>query len=375
MAFINLSLRRSLAVTAIAALVTACGDGSTATDGPTAPAALSVMTQAVRYTDQLVRRETLTGRVEANRSSDVGFELPGELVDVVVDEGDRLARGAVLARLSTARLDARRNEIDAALQQATAQAALARSTLDRVREALTFQGVSQQEVDEAQNALATANASVAASRSRLASVDVDLQKSILRAPYDAVITARHADEGQVMRAGQPVLSLQEADSLLVRVGVAGEALSSLIPGIVQTVSINGQDIEANVRQVLPQRDRVARTVDVLLELPPGVDARAGDLARIDVREQRDTRGVWLPIEALAEGRRGLWTVYVAAPETNSSLGATHQVTPRPVDIIHQDGDRALVRGPLEDGEQVIVSGLQRIVPGQFVRIDTTVAKP
>lgn len=379
MSFINLFSHRARARGALALCVVVglagCGADDPAQAGDGTAAALSVVTQPVRYSDDIIRRETLTGRVEANRTSDVGFELAGQLVAVVVDEGDIVKGGDILARLDTARLDARRAEIEAALMQSRAQAALAKTTLERVREALTFKGVSQQEVDEAQNALATAQAAVTASESRLYSVEVDFDKSVLRAPYNAVITARHVDEGQVMRPGQPVLSLQENDAMILRVGVAGDAVNELSPGGVHTVTLNGRNVEATLKQVLPQRDRVAATVDALFTLPVEAGARAGDLARLSLDQPVSVRGVWLPLDALAEGRRGLWTVYVAAPEAQSDLGATHQVTPRPVDIVHQDGRRAFVRGPLEDGEPVIVGGLQRIVPGQYVRIGQTVAQP
>ena len=361
--------------TALLVLSGCAAESNDATTRAAPPAALSVVTQAVFYEDELVRRDTLTGRIEPNRQSDVGFELPGQLVAVVVDEGDTVLAGDVLARLDTARLDARRAEVEASVRQAKAQARLARTTLARVQEALSFEGVSQQEVDEAANALATAEASVAAAESRRFSVDVDVQKSELKAPYNAVVTARHSDEGQVLQAGQPVLSLQESDNLVLRVGVAGEALDTLVPGSAHTISVDGREIDVTLKQVLAQRDRVARTVDALFTVPSDTGLRAGDLARLVLDQPLAVRGVWLPLDALAEGRRGLWTVYVAAPEGQSELGATHQVTPRPVDIVHQDGRRAFVRGPLENGEPVIISGLQRIVPGQFVRIDQTVATP
>ncbi|MEM6639916.1 MAG: efflux RND transporter periplasmic adaptor subunit [Pseudomonadota bacterium] len=368
-----LSRARLTAAAATLCLFPGCSSEETTTEKPAA--ALPVVTQAVRYSDEIDRQETLTGRVEANRASDVGFELAGQLVSVGVDEGDTVAKGDVLARLDTARLQARKAEIEAVLRQSRAQATLARTTLSRVREAVSFNGVSQQEVDEAENAVNTAEAAIAASESRLASVRVDFEKSLIRAPYNAIITARHVDEGQVMAPGQAVLSMQEADAMLLRVGVASAKLNELAPGTVHTVTLNGRDIDATVSAVLPQRDPVARTVDVLFTLPPSAAVRAGDLGRLSLSQSQSLRGVWLPLDALAEGRRGLWNVYVAAPEAQQALGATHRVTPRPVDVVYQNGEQAFVRGPLEDGEPVIVGGLQRIVPGQYVRIERTVAQP
>ncbi|MFK8017806.1 MAG: efflux RND transporter periplasmic adaptor subunit [Gammaproteobacteria bacterium] len=334
----------------------------------TAAAAQSVSVMSVRYDDAFSQTQTLTGQVEANRHSDVGFELSGLVATVFADEGDSVDQGQALATLASERLLARRAETDAQLQQTITAASLADATFARIEEALSFDGVSRQEFDEARNTRDNARAAVLAARARLQSIDVDIAKSTLLAPFDAVITARHADEGQVLAPGQRVLSLQERGRLSVRVGVAGSALDSLVPDSAHTLRINDKWVEANVRQRLPQRDRVSRTVDVLFDLPPDDSIRAGDLARLEVTQNRAQAGVWLPLDALAEGSRGLWTVYVAIEETQRDLGATHKVQQRPVNVVYQDGNRAYVDGALTDGDAVVVSGLQRIVPGQAVRL-------
>jgi RND family efflux transporter MFP subunit len=353
-----------------------CADPGVATPG-TGAASLSVSVASVQHGDHYTRDRLLTGRVEANRQSDIGFELAGQLREVQVDEGDNVSRSQTLASLSIDRLAARRAEVQAQLAQTRAQVKLARSTLARVEDALTFRGVSQQEVDEARNGLATAEAAAAAALARRDSIDVDIDKSLLTAPFDAVVTARHADEGQVLQPGQPVLSLQERARLTLRVGVAGVALDVLTPGTAHEVLVGGAPIRATVRQQLPQRDRITRTVDVLLDLSPdsGQHVRAGDLARLQVSETLHQRGAWVPLSALTEGTRGLWSAFVATPEPREELGATHRVQPRPVEIIYQDGERAYVRGALEDGDSVVISGLHRVVAGQFVRLDKGLAQP
>ena len=82
-------------------------------------------------------------------------------------------------------------------------------------------------------------------------------------------------------------------------------------------------------------------------------------------------GVWLPLTALAEGERGLWSVYVTEPvrdiEAAPGLTATHRVARRTVDLIHQEADRVYVRGAITRQDRIVVTGLHRIVPGQSVR--------
>lgn len=367
MIFSKLNSRTLIGLSAALALA-GCSQGDDA--APAAgPAAIPVAVLEAQFVESYAQTQSLTGRVEATRTSATGFELAGHLETVLVDEGQQVAAGAELARLDTDRLRARRSEATAMVDQASVQLELASSTLKRMQEALAFQGVSQQEVDEARNQADSARAALAANRSRLESIDVDLDKSILFAPFDAQITQRHVDEGQVLQPGQTVLTLQEQGALTVRIGVAGSALSSLSEGSSHDLKIGDQTVTATVRQQLPQRNDVSRTVDVLLDLPESQSLiRSGDLARLTLRQFINERGLWLPVDALAEGQRGLWTVYVAVPATSNAVGATHKVEPRPVELIYQDTDRAFVRGALSEGDNVIRAGLQRVVPGQFVRL-------
>lgn len=317
-----------------------------------------------------IRRE-FAGRVEASRTSSVGFELGGRLAAVSVDEGAMVRAGEELARLDTDRLRAREAEAKAALAQAEARMELAEDTLARVSEALAFKGVSQQDYDEVLSSKRAAVAARDAARSRLESVRVDLEKSVLRAPYDSIVIARAADEGEVLAAGQVVLTLQESARPQVRIGVAGDIVDAVTDSARHTLLINGQQVPAVVRAVLPVRDAATRTVDVLLEVLEPERILPGDLARLTLSLPVEGNGYWVPLGSLAEGDRGLWTNFVAVPiagDTASENGATHTLEPRLVEVLHEEADRVFVRGALRPEDRIVVSGLQRVVPGQAVRI-------
>ncbi|MEJ2516101.1 MAG: efflux RND transporter periplasmic adaptor subunit, partial [Gammaproteobacteria bacterium] len=299
-----------------------------------------------------------------------GFELAGTVAEVFVEEGDRVDGGDRLARLDDARLQARLGELEAGLAQARADLELARATLVRVEAAAGFEGVSEQEVDQARQRVASLEAALALADSRLASVRVDLAKSRLAAPWDAVVVARRADEGQVVAPGQPVLSLVERAAPEVRVGVAGDTVPSLSPGQLVPVEAGGVTLQATVRAVLPVRDPRARTVDVILQMPADAPVVPGDLARLLLTRRIEAQGLWVPVGALAESSRGLWSVFVAeaVPEGEVPDGATHRLERRLVQIVHQEGDRAYVQGAIANGDLVAADGLQRVTQGQLVRV-------
>ena len=243
-------------------------------------------------------------------------------------------------------------------------------SLERSEVAAEFEGISAQELDIAVDGANAARAGVAAARARLNSVQVDLDKSLLRAPFDATIVSRQLDEGQIVAAGEPVLHVQESAAPEVRIGVAGDLSKRLAPGDAQALMINGERIDATVRAVLPLRDPATRTVDVILTLAGGA-ALPGDIARLPLKQAIDEPGFWLPISALAEGNRGLWIAYVVMPldaGTPNNSGATHFLQPRAVELLYEDTEQVYVRGALADGDLYVTGGLTRVVPNQQVRV-------
>lgn len=233
--------------------------------------------------------EQYVGRIAARRESEVGFELPGAVASVAVEEGTRVAAGQVLATLDTQLLQAQEQELSAALDQAQAQAALAASTIIRTQAAYDEGAVSAQVLDEAQSAAHAAGASANAAEASLKSLRVQLEKSELRAPYAAQVARRYVDEGQVVAAGTALFRLLEDTALDVRLVVAANAAQELSEGQLVEISVNEQQLQGRVRSIFPEREGRTRGVAVLLEiLDDEVSARAGDLATVSLPKRIDT---------------------------------------------------------------------------------------
>jgi RND family efflux transporter MFP subunit len=374
--------RRRVAGAVLAAAVLAggamavllAGNGKEPSESEPAGRPLPVETVRVESSPGYTIERRFAGRVEAGRTSEAGFELGGRVAEVAVDEGDVVAAGTVLARLDTARLDARREELEARLRQARTERDLARTTVERVRAAREFDGASRQELDEARERLEAAEAAVDLATSRIASLEVDLRKSVLRAPFEATVTRRHLDEGRVAARGEPVVTLQERGPRTARIGVAGPAIDALAVEQRRTVTVEGRPVSGRVGAVLPVRTPGTRTVDVLVELPAGA-ARPGDLAVLAVERRVRSEGAWLPLGALSEGERGLWTALVARPVPGEDR--LHVLRPRQLALLHEEGGRAFVSGALEPGDRVVATGRHRVVPGQRVTLagDPAAAEP
>ena len=223
------------------------------------------------------------------------------------------------------------------------------------------------------------SAALARAESAIQSVDVRLEKSVLRAPFDAWVAERIVDEGQVVEAGSPILHLLESVEPEVRIGVAGAAVDVIQAGQRHELRVRNRHVPATVRAVLPVRGNGSRSVEVIFTLHTEFDGiRRGDLATLEIERSKPEPGFWLPMTALTESSRGLWACYVAEPVApEDRFGSeTHRLRRRELEVLHQEVDRVFVRGTLSDGELVVSEGLHRLVPDQRVRSATnlTLAK-
>jgi RND family efflux transporter MFP subunit len=331
---------------------------------------LVVATDAVQWRDGYDVTRYFVGRIEARQESDLGFELGGMVREVLVDEGELVEAGAVVAVLDSDRLRARRQELVAARDEASARLELAVLTLDRLTEALELNATSRQERDNADKTRAAAAAALDRAEAVIAAIDVDIAKATLRSPFDAVVSDRYLDSGRVVDSGAPVVRMLERVRPRARIGVAGGSVAVVQQGEAVDVLVGERAIQGHVSAVLPTRDRRGRAVDVIVELDAELDGlRRGDLARLALTRAIESRGFWVPMQSLTEGTRGLWSLYTL--EESEADGPTTRLLLTQVEVLHVESDRAYVRGAVHQDQRFVARGLQRVAPGMAVRDDAS----
>lgn len=339
-------------------------DAATGTVAPLVPVGVTVVEFAQGYT--VTRR--FIGQIEAAARADLGFEPGGRITQLIAEEGDLVAAGTVLARLDTSALIPERAALEAELAALAADAELARLTLQR-NDTLADKGfrpaASQ---DDARLALARSEAGMAAVRARIAGVDVQLEKSVLRAPFAARIGARLADPGQTVASGQTVLVLFDASPARARVGLPPDLAAPLQPGDSVMIEVGTTRQAAKVRHIRPDLDASTRSRSVILTLPAGSGEVLGDTVALVLNQRIEALGFWVPLSSLREGVRGSWAVMAVetTPEGDRTL-------PAAVEVIHSDGARVFVQGVLPPGARIIAIAPDRVTPGQLVLAELATA--
>ena len=209
---------------------------------------------------------------------------------------------------------------------------------------------------------------------------VDVEDTTLRAPFDGTIVRRDLHEGAVVDAGTPLLHVLERAPLEVRVGIPVDQARLLELDTVVRLEVRGEPVAGRVAALVPDVDPRTRTVDVVvtLEEQQATAARRtphvpGEIARLALDEPIEDSGFWMPTAALVQGSSGLWSAYAIGDEVENDVqpGRLARVERRELEVLATTGDRSLVRGTLSAGDEIVVDGVHRIVPGQIVRTDTT----
>ncbi len=312
-----------------------------------------------------VERE-FAGLVVAAQSTDIGFELPGQVEQLLVDEGDVVARGQALAVQDSRLLTSERNDLSARRGDLEARLKLNRLNTERARELKEKGFTATQRLDELEAERRSLEAGLDQLDAALASNRTRLDKATIKAPYAATIARRFVDQGAVVAGGTPVFRLLESAQLEARVGVPVRLLGSLRLGEELPLRVGEDEQLATVIGISRDVTRATLTVPVRLALSATVDAVAGDQAYLRLVETVDQAGYWVPLEALTDGLRGLWNVYVLRPLEDRG---GEVLEARDVRVLHATAAEAFIDGALTDGERIVATGLHRLVPGQRVRTD------
>lgn len=343
-------------------LLQAAGAGQ-ATAAPKEAQLQQVELLQVKRQESYQRQVNIIGRAEAGEQTILGFELAGTLANILIEEGQAVLKGQLLASLDMQRLEAQRDEAAAAVARAKADERIAQLSEQRIKQLVKDKLESPQRLDEARESTRAASALVAETEARLQRVNVEFEKSKLYAPFNGIVVSRMLDNGAIVAQGQGVFELLSSDLLHVRMSLSADDAFRFSRGQIHTLLKGQQQYQAEVISVGAQRNIQTRTIDVMFLLPSKYQGQVlqGDLLILPLHKRIEEPGFWLPKSALTSSIRGLWSVF-SVPQP----GDNQQLRSRNVTVLYGDAQRVFVSGPIADNEYVVASGVHRLVPEQYV---------
>jgi membrane fusion protein (multidrug efflux system) len=359
-----------------------------------------VVRQPNRFEHQLTINAS--GNVEAAETAYLSFQVPGQVRKVLVEEGQSVRAGQVLAELDLRdyeyRLDAATSQTGAAAatyQKAQAgvrkqELAQAKVDLDRVEDEYKRLKALYERGSLAPNDYKKIEAAYLAARERYsmaqegarvedklvaektlqgarAQQDIAkkaLQDSKLRAPFAGVIAKKDVENGMLVSSSRPVFVLMNLQPAKVRVGVPEAEIGKVKVGqsaTIQIPSLGSKAFQGRVETIGYAADPAARTFSVKISVPnPGLELRAGMVAESRIETGEKVTAMTLPGQSVVRDAQGATNVYVFFPEKN-------RVYARRVDVGSVFGREIEILRGLGGNEKVVIGGQQLVREGSPVK--------
>ncbi|HYF40653.1 MAG TPA: efflux RND transporter periplasmic adaptor subunit, partial [Gemmatimonadales bacterium] len=343
------------------AAATACKKAESAGNGPGGgpggsggPPAMPVEAAAAR-SDTVVDAILATGQIEAVQSIELRPEVEGRLVQILVREGAMVSRGTPLFKIDDA-------ELKAQVAEATAQRDLARQSLTRTRELLGQKASSQAELERAE-------ATMRSNEAQLERLKVRLDRTLVRAPFGGVVGQRFVSLGDYVTTETRLVSLQTVSPQRASFQVPERYADQL--KVAQQVSFRvaalpGRQFTGKVDFVDPVVKLPGRTITVKAQVPnPRRELQAGMFIEARLATAVRPDAVVIPEDAVLplQGSNFVWVV------------ANGKATRRQVELGVRTPGFVEIKNGVEDAEQVVVGGQERLAEGAPVQAKLVERRP
>ena len=313
---------------------------------------------------------SFSGVTQAANEAKLSFKVGGLIANFAVDMGDSVKNGEVIALLDDTDYHVNYNKAEASLKNAEAQLAGAKSAFLRVENLYVNNNVSLSEYEKVKMQFESAETMVKTARSQLRAAQNQLDYTVLRAPFDGVVSSVMAQENEMTGIGHPVVVFASLNNLEIKTAVPENIISHISRGMEVNVRFSTfpkQSFKGKVTEVSPGIPNTAaypvivRLVESSFKLFPGmtgsveIPINADDLSK---------NSIVIPTDAVGHDQSGDF-VYVAV---NSNEKAIYTAEKRKVTLGELQADGYEIVNGINKNEVVITAGLSFLYDGRKVKL-------
>jgi membrane fusion protein, multidrug efflux system len=309
-----------------------------------------------------------TGTVEPLQTVAVQPQVSGPIVRIAFTEGQDVEKGQVLFQIDPRPFQAALARAEALLERDRAQEANARQEAGRYAELAEREYVTAQQYDQARTTAAASAATLAASQAEVSEARLNLQYATIRAPIGGRTGSLRVREGNLVRANDaaPLVTINQIRPILVRFALPAANLSLVQERRAETLKVRAEPVGGGAASegTLSFVDNAVDTTTGTILLKGGFPNEDGSLwpgEFVNVRLQLyvDRAALTVPARAVVSGQQGSYVFVVQQDST---------AVTRPVKVVRQAGDLAVVSGEIEPGQQVVTDGQLRLRQGSKVQV-------
>ncbi len=313
------------------------------------------------WIEAMIPERRLPGTIRPRVETDLGFRISGKLIRRLVDTGQIVHAGQILAELDHTNLELQLQQAQAELAAARTARETSAAELHRTT-SLRRSGWSTAADHDRQRAVADEAAARATRAERAVTLTRNaVDYATLRADADGVITAVLAEPGQVVSVGQATLRLALLDRLEVEVAVPETLLDVVRTGTARVFlwSLPHLSLSANLRELSVRADPATRTYPARFVIPPNAPGVTLGMTATVVLTEPSLHAVQIPLSAVLDEGHGP-NVFVLDEKAGT-------IAIRSVTVARFGSDAAVVTEGLSNGERIVLLGVQKLQSGQRVR--------
>jgi multidrug efflux system membrane fusion protein len=353
------SVTRLAASLAIAALMAGCKGEAAVQDQPARPVKVAIVAAAPQG-----RTLSFSGAVRPRIESALSFRVPGKIVERAVNVGDRVAPGQLIARLDETDLQLAENSAKAAVSAARSRRDVANDNLERAKVLLPKAIISQAAYDTRRNELDAAASALDSAEAQLRQASNAVGYTTLKADKAGTVTAVTGEPGQVVSAGQAVITLAEAGETEIAVAVPEQDAGRLAIGQPAKITLWAgprTNLDGRIREIAGQADTASRTYAVRIAVDKAPQTtRLGMTASVALTFDDNIAPMVVPLTAVTEtdGRTVAFVV--------DAVSKVVRKTAVTVSGVAEDG--AQIAAGLQVGDMVVTAGVQFLRDGMPIRL-------
>lgn len=317
-------------------------------------------------TGMVVVGPIVSGELKAEKEATVRAEVGGSMVEVAVLEAQAVQKGALLGRIETRTLEDAKQSASSAVKSAENQLLVARREVERTEKLVNAGALAARDLDVVHNTVTAAEAQLADAKARLASADRALGDTVIRAPFQGIVSKRSVNTGDVVSNGTELFTIIDPSSMRLEASVPSDDLRALRVGATVEFTVRGYDtpFQGRIERIAPQADAATRQVPIYVSIP-NVGGRlvAGLFAEGRVLSE-SASGIVVPSNAVNTNDPSMpWVLRVTDGKTervNVKLGLRDPRT----ELVN-------VAAGLNDGDVLLRGASQGITPGTSVKVSTT----
>lgn len=355
-----------------ALLVAGCGSGSEDARAEGTPGGVAIGTESVVLvtTDTLSSGPAISGALAAEREATVRAQVPGAVMEVLADQGSRVAAGAVLARIDQRTLQDAFLSARSGVTTAQNAAERAKRDLERSERLAQAGAIAERDLEQARLAHTAAQGQLADAQARLTAAQKQLDDATVRAPFTGVVSIRSVSAGDVVQPGAALFTLVDPSSMRLEASVPADQLSQVRVGAPVTFSVSGygdRRFEGRVARINPSVDPATGQVRIVVSAPnAGQSLVAGLYADGRIAYERRA-GLTVPFGAV--------DVRGARPAVLRLSGGKVARVDVALGVRDEERERYEITSGVAAGDTLLVGAAMGISPGTLVRVSVPSDQP